>query len=189
MNTTNMQDKGKAKSAPLQGLTINSPLGDGGFIINPIGIIRTPHTDVKNMPIQPIAAEGICGTIEVFPEFAAGLKDIEGFSHITLLYRFHQIKGYELEVVPFMDTEKHGIFSTKAPKRPNAIGLSTVKLIKVEGNILHIEQVDMLDGTPLIDIKPFYPRYDNRENVSIGWLEKNRDLPLEKLRSDERFKK
>jgi tRNA (adenine37-N6)-methyltransferase len=158
------------------------------IIIKPIGVIHTPHIDVKNMPIQPIAAEGIKGYIEVFPEFVAGLKDIEGFSHLTLFYHFHKINGYELVVTPFMDTEKRGIFATKAPKRPNAIGLSTVKLIAVDGNILHIEQVDMLDGTPLIDIKPFYPRYDNRENVEIGWLEKNKDLPLEKLRSDERFK-
>jgi len=158
------------------------------IIIKPIGVIHTPHIDVKNMPIQPIAAEGIKGYIEVFPEFVAGLKDIEGFSHLTLFYHFHKINGYELVVTPFMDTEKRGIFATKAPKRPNAIGLSTVKLIAVDGNVLHIEQVDMLDGTPLIDIKPFYPRYDNRENVEIGWLEKNKDLPLEKLRSDERFK-
>ena len=158
------------------------------IILNPIGIIHTPHTDIKNMPIQPIAAEGIKGYIELLPEYAAGLKDIEGFSHLTLLYHFHKISGYQLEVVPFMDTEAHGIFSCKAPKRPNAIGLSTVKLIGVEGNIIHIEQVDMLDGTPLIDIKPFYPRYDNRENVKIGWLDKNKNLPLEKLRSDDRFK-
>ena len=158
------------------------------IIIKPIGVIHTPHTDVKDMPIQPIAAEGIKGYIELLPEFLAGLKDIEGFSHLTLFYHFHKINGYELVVTPFMDTEKRGIFATKAPKRPNAIGLSTVKLIAVDGNILHIEQVDMLDGTPLIDIKPFYPRYDNRENVEIGWLEKNKDLPLEKLRSDERFK-
>jgi len=158
------------------------------IIIKPIGVIHTPHTDVKDMPIQPIAAEGIKGYIELLPEFVAGLKDIEGFSHLTLFYHFHKINGYELVVTPFMDTQKRGIFATKAPKRPNAIGLSTVKLIAVDGNILHIEQVDMLDGTPLIDIKPFYPRYDNRENVEIGWLEKNKDLPLEKLRSDERFK-
>ena len=158
------------------------------ILINPIGIIRTPHTDVSNMPIQPIAAEGIRGTIELLPEYAAGLKDIEGFSHLTLIYRFHKIDGYELEVVPFMDTVAHGIFASKAPKRPNAIGISTVKLIAVEGNTLHIEQVDMLDGTPLIDIKPFYPRYDNRENVSVGWLEKNKNLSLDKLRSDDRFK-
>jgi tRNA-Thr(GGU) m(6)t(6)A37 methyltransferase TsaA len=158
------------------------------IIINPIGVIRTPHTDVKNMPIQPIAAEGIKGYIDILPEYTEGLKDLEGFSHITLLYHFHKIKGFELQVIPFMDTETHGIFSCKAPKRPNAIGLSTVRLIAIEKNIIYIEQVDMLDGTPLIDIKPFYPRYDNRTNVIIGWLEKNKDLPLDKLRSDERFK-
>jgi tRNA (adenine37-N6)-methyltransferase len=156
--------------------------------INPIGIIHSPHTDIKNMPIQPIAADGIKGYIELLPEFVPGLKDLEGFSHITLIYHFHKIKGYDLEVVPFMDTEKRGIFSCKAPKRPNAIGISTVKLIGIDKNTIYIEQVDMLDGTPLIDIKPFYPRYDNRENVKIGWLEKNKDLPLEQLRSDERFK-
>jgi tRNA-Thr(GGU) m(6)t(6)A37 methyltransferase TsaA len=140
------------------------------------------------MPIQPIAADGIKGYIELLPEYVAGLKDLEGFSHITLIYYFHKIEGFELEVIPFMDTEKRGIFSCKAPKRPNAIGLSTVKLLKIEGNILHIEQVDMLDETPLIDIKPFFPKYDNRDNVSIGWLEKNKDIPLEKMRADERFK-
>jgi len=156
--------------------------------INPIGIIHTPFTSIKNMPIQPIAAEGIEGFIELLPDYASGLKDLEGFSYITLLYHFHKIIGFELVVIPFMDTEKHGIFSCKAPKRPNAIGISTVKLKSVENNIIHIEQVDMLDGTPLIDIKPFYPRYDNRENAKVGWLEKNKNLPLEKMRADERFK-
>jgi len=157
------------------------------IIIQPIGTIYTPHLDVKNMPIQPIAAKGIKGYIEIFDEYLDGLKDLEGFSHITLIYQFHKIEGFELEVIPFMDTEKRGIFATKAPKRPNAIGLSTVKLISINGNILHIEQADMLDGTPLIDIKPFYPRYDNRLNVKIGWLEKNKHLPISKLRSDGRF--
>lgn len=156
--------------------------------IQPIGIIHTPHQDIKNMPIQPIAAEGVKGHIELLPEYVPGLKDLEGFSHITLLYHFHKIKGYELEVTPFMDTVKRGIFSCKAPKRPNAIGYSTVKLSGIKGNIIEIEQVDMLDGTPLLDIKPFYPRYDNRDNVRIGWLEPNKDMPVEALRSDERFK-
>lgn len=158
------------------------------IIINPIGVIRTPHTDIKNMPIQPIAADGIKGYIELLPQYVAGLKDLIGFSYITLIYHFHKIEGFELEVIPFMDTEKRGIFSCKAPKRPNAIGLSTVKLLGIEGNIIHIEQVDMLDGTPLIDVKPFFPKYDNRDNVSIGWLEKNKDIPIEKMRADERFK-
>jgi tRNA (adenine37-N6)-methyltransferase len=158
------------------------------IVIHPIGIIHTPYSDVNNMPIQPLAAEGIKGYIELFPEYVEGLKDLDGFSHIMLLYQFHKITSYELTVIPFMDTEKRGIFACKAPKRPNAIGISTVRLLSVNGNIVRIEQVDMLDGTPLIDIKPFYPRYDNRENAQIGWLEKNKDLPVEKLRFDERFK-
>ena len=158
------------------------------ILIRPIGIVHTPHSDIKNMPIQPIAATGIKGYIELLPEYAEGLKDMEGFSHITLVYHFHKINGYDLITIPFMDDKPHGIFACKAPKRPNAIGISTVLLLGIDGNIIHIEQVDMLDGTPLIDIKPFYPRYDNRENVTTGWLEKNIDLPLEKLRSDERYK-
>ena len=108
------------------------------IIIQPIGTIFTPFKDIKNMPIQPIAAEGIKGQIELLPKYIEGLKDIEGFSHITLIYHFHKITGYELIVTPFMDTEKHGIFATKAPKRPNAIGISTVKLIGIERNILTI---------------------------------------------------
>lgn len=158
------------------------------IILNPIGVIRTPHTDIKNMPIQPIAAEGIKGYIELLPEYAEGLSDLEGFSHITLLYQFHKIKGYKLKVIPFMDTEERGIFSCKAPKRPNAIGTSTVRLLGIEGNMVHIEQVDMLDGTPLIDIKPFYPKYDNRDNVTMGWLEKNKNIPVESMRADDRFR-
>jgi tRNA (adenine37-N6)-methyltransferase len=158
------------------------------IIIHPIGMIHTPHTDINNMPIQPIAAEGCTGYIEVFPEYKEGLQDLEGFSHITLLFHFHKINGFQLKVVPFMDNQERGIFSCKAPKRPNAIGTSTVKIQKIEDNLVFIDQVDMLDGTPLIDIKPFYPRYDNRFDVTIGWLEKNKDLPIEALRSDERFR-
>ncbi len=160
------------------------------IVINPIGVIRTPHKDINNMPIQPIAAEGVKGHIELLPEYADGLKDLEGFSHITLFYHFHKVEGYKLRVTPFMDTVEHGIFACKAPKRPNPIGMSTVKLIGIEGNILHLEQVDMLDGTPLLDIKPFFPKYDNRtgEDVKAGWLESSVEVPVDKMRSDERFK-
>lgn len=156
--------------------------------IHPIGTIHTPYTDILNMPIQPIAAESVKGYIDLKPEFVPGLKDLGGFSYITLIYRFHRISGFALEVIPFMDNQLRGIFATRAPKRPNAIGISTVKITKIENNIIHIEQVDMLDGTPLIDIKPFYPRYDNREEAKIGWLEKNQNLAIEDLRSDGRFK-
>lgn len=158
------------------------------IIFNPIGVIHTPFKDIKNMPIQPVAAGGVKGTIELLPEYAEGLKDLEGFSYITLIYHFHKAKGYRLQVVPFMDTEKHGVFACKAPKRPNPVGISTVKLTGIKGNVIHIEEVDMLDGTPLIDIKPFYPRYDNREHASVGWLEKSKDVSLKDLCADERFK-
>lgn len=156
--------------------------------IKPIGIIHTSYKTVSDMPIQPMAATAEA-YIELFPEYVEGLLDIEGFSHLTLLYNFHKVEGYHLQVTPFMDTVEHGIFSTRSPKRPNAIGLSTVKLERVDGNILHIGQADMLDGSPLIDIKPFFPRYDNRENVCIGWLEKNKDMPVAELVSDARLEK
>jgi tRNA (adenine37-N6)-methyltransferase len=157
------------------------------IIINPIGNIITPFREIKNMPIQPIAAEGIKGYIEVYPEYLKGLKDIAGFSHLILLYHFHLVTEYQLSVVPFMDDIAHGIFATRAPTRPNRIGISIVKLIKIENNLLCIEGVDMLNGTPLIDIKPFYPKYDNRTNVKSGWLESKGDIPVTSMTSDERF--
>lgn len=151
-----------------------------------LGVIHTAYTKVSEMPIQPLAAKE-AAFIELNPEYVDGLKDLEGFSHITLLYHFHKVEGYELQVTPFMDTEEHGIFATRSPKRPNGIGISTVELLGIKGNIINIGQADMLDGTPLLDIKPFFPRYDNRENVSIGWLEKNKDMPIAELKSDSRF--
>ena len=156
--------------------------------INPIGIIHTPFNTINDMPIQPLAAKSVKGVIEIFPEYIEGLTDLEAFSHITLLYHFHKINEYDLMVKPFMDTKKHGIFATKSPKRPNAIGLSTVKLLKIEKNCIHIEEVDMLNGTPLIDIKPFFSKFDNRKNTKSGWLDNQLNIPIKELRSDERFK-
>ena len=158
------------------------------IIINPIGIIHTPYREISKMPIQPAAAKGIRGFIELLPEYVEGLADLSGFSHIILLYYFHKICGYEITVKPFMDDAEHGIFSTRAPKRPNAIGLSTVKLIGIENNIIHFEQADMLDESPLIDIKPFFQKYDNRMKTKAGWLEKIKNRKSEELISDERFK-
>lgn len=140
------------------------------------------------MPIQPTGAEGIAGTIGIFPEFTDGLKDIEGFSHLIILYHFHQIRGNKLQVIPFMDDKSHGIFATRAPTRPNAIGLSIVRLISIKGSILHISDVDMLDGTPLLDIKPFFPAYDNRTDVKCGWLDEKGSIDMTHVKSDERFK-
>ncbi|MCU4166428.1 tRNA (N6-threonylcarbamoyladenosine(37)-N6)-methyltransferase TrmO [Carboxylicivirga caseinilyticus] len=156
--------------------------------MKPIGIIHTPFTSIENMPIQPMAAKEILGTIEIFPEYAEGLLDLEEFSHITLLYHFHKIDGFQLKVKPFMDTVEHGIFATKSPKRPNAIGLSTVELLSVEKNVIHIKMIDVLDGTPLLDIKPFFARFDNREDTKAGWLDRQINLKVDSLRSDDRFK-
>ncbi|GEM_PF-246907 len=141
------------------------------IVYRPIGIIHTPFKEPRGVPIQPKYAKGIRGTVEVFPEYAEGLQDIEGFSHIILIYHFHLAKRKSLKVVPFLDTKPRGIFATRAPRRPNPIGVSVVRLLKVEGNILHVENVDIVDGTPLLDIKPYVPEFDAAENVRIGWLE------------------
>jgi tRNA-Thr(GGU) m(6)t(6)A37 methyltransferase TsaA len=138
-----------------------------------IGVIHSPFKEPKGTPIQPAGAKGTNGTVEVFPEYAEGLKDIEGFSHIILLYHFHLSKGSALIVKPFMDNEAHGVFAMRGPSRPNPIGISVVCLIRVEANILHIRDVDIVDGTPLLDIKPYIPEFDIREVERIGWLEKN----------------
>ena len=139
----------------------------------PIGVIHSPFKEPKGTPIQPAAAKGINGIVEIFPEYAEGLKDIEGFSHIILLYHFHLSKEAALIVKPYMDSEAHGVFAMRGPSRPNPIGISVVHLIKVQGNTLHIQDVDIVDGTPLLDIKPYVPEFDIREVARIGWLEKN----------------
>ena len=116
----------------------------------PIGIIHTPFSDIKGMPIQPAGAAGVKGTVAVFEKYQDGLKDLGGFSHIILLYIFHKSQGFDLRVVPFMDTEIRGLFATRAPRRPNAIGVSVVRLVGIEDGTLNVENVDMLNGTPLL---------------------------------------
>ncbi|MBU2497639.1 MAG: tRNA (N6-threonylcarbamoyladenosine(37)-N6)-methyltransferase TrmO [Proteobacteria bacterium] len=152
-----------------------------------VGIIHTPFHEIEKMPIQPSGATGIRGRIDLFPEYAPALKDLDGFSHIILLYHFHRVSGSELIVTPFLDTQPRGVFATRAPKRPNPIGISVVKLLSVEGATLLIENVDILDGTPLIDIKPYVPEFDHQPADRLGWLEKAREKAREK-RSDNRFK-
>lgn len=152
----------------------------------PIGIIHTPHKALGNMPIQPAAGKGIPGWIDLDPAYTEGLKDLDGFSHIILLFHLHKSQGYNLLVTPFLDTVKRGLFATRAPKRPNPIGLSVVKLVKIEGPRIEIENVDMLDGTPLLDIKPYIPVFDEQTETRFGWLEKVQDeVPTKK--SDKRF--
>ncbi len=152
-----------------------------------IGIIHSPFKSPKGMPIQPAGAEGITGTVEVFEEFAEGLKDLDGFSHVILIYHFHRSSGFDLHVAPFMDRSQRGIFATRAPRRPNPIGLSVVNLIKIEGAILHVRNIDILDGTPLLDIKPYVPDFDYHQVTHFGWLEK---VPgrVRRQKSDGRFK-
>lgn len=154
-----------------------------------IGIIHSPFTKLEGMPIQPTGAKGVKGEIHIKEEYKEGLKDIDGFSHIILIYHFHKTKGNTLQVKPFMDNTKRGVFATRSPKRPNNIGMSTVKLDKVEDNILHISNVDILDGTPLIDIKPYVPQFFEDtivDDLKMGWLETNHQK-AKNQKSDDRF--
>ncbi len=152
----------------------------------PIGTIRSPFTNPEGMPIQPAGASGVKGTVEVLSAYKDGLDDLNGFSHIILLYLFHRSRGFKLKVVPFMDTTLRGVFATRAPKRPNPIGLSVVRLERIEGRVLHIEGVDVLDGTPLLDIKPYVPEFDAQVEVRTGWLDQAGKKAQDK-RSDGRF--
>lgn len=139
----------------------------------PIGIIHTPYKEPKGMPIQGRFKQGITGQVEIFPEYQQGLKDIEGFSHLILIYYFNRTKEEKLIEKPFLEDDVHGIFAIRSPMRPNHIGFSIVKLGKVEKNIIAFSEVDILDGTPLLDIKPYVSYFDLRENVKNGWLEKH----------------
>jgi tRNA-Thr(GGU) m(6)t(6)A37 methyltransferase TsaA len=153
----------------------------------PIGIIHSPFMKPEDMPIQPAGAAGVKGTVKVFQDFHPGLKDLDGFSHIILLYHFHRSQSFNLHVVPFLDSETRGVFATRAPRRPNPIGLSVVQLDKIEDGVLHIRNVDILDGTPLLDIKPYVPEFDAQVEVRTGWLEKARKT-VSSRKSDDRFK-
>ena len=153
----------------------------------PIGVIRTPFTDIEGMPVQASAAAGVPGRIELDARFAEGLRDIDGFSHLVLIYHLHRMTDQRLTVTPFLDVSPHGIFATRSPARPNPIGLSTVRLIGVAGAALEIEDVDMLDGTPLLDLKPYVPAFDDRENARIGWFGGRLDR-VHEARADRRFR-
>ncbi len=158
------------------------------IIYKPIGTIHSPFKDLEGMPIQPVGAKGIKGEIHLKEEYKEGLNDLEGFSHIILIYHLHLSKGYSLKVKPFLDTIKRGIFATRAPKRPNPIGMSVVCLNKIEGSKVHISNVDIVDGTPLLDIKPYIPNFDKckGEEARIGWFEDKYEEADHK-KSDRRF--
>jgi tRNA-Thr(GGU) m(6)t(6)A37 methyltransferase TsaA len=152
----------------------------------PIGTIHSPHADVQGMPIQPAGAAGIRGRVEILAEYAPGLKDLDGFSHIILIYHFHRAGPPQLTVVPFMDSEPRGLFATRAPRRPNPIGLSVVRLLGIEGTTLHVENIDVLDGTPLLDLKPYVPQFDQPAAARAGWLDATGNR-VRTRRSDDRF--
>ncbi len=152
-----------------------------------IGTIYSPFDDIEGMPVQPTGAENVKGRIEVLPKYSEGLKDLDGFSHIVLLFHLHEVRDSKMIVTPFLDTEQRGVFATRSPKRPNSIGLSVVKLIGVEQNTLHIENVDILNQTPLLDIKPYVPEFDRPLEFRLGWLEKVRDN-AKTIKSDGRFR-
>jgi len=153
-----------------------------------IGIIRSPFKDLDGMPIQPVGARGIKGEIHLNNEYKEGLKDLEGFSHIILIYHLHLSKGHLLKVKPFLDTEQRGIFATRAPKRPNPIGMSVVRLEYINDNIVYISDIDIVDGTPLLDIKPYIPHFDRNtdDEITIGWFEDKYHEAVDK-KSDKRF--
>lgn len=155
----------------------------------PIGTIRTPHTAVAGMPVQNVGAEGSVGTIEIAPEYAAGLRDLEGFSHLILLYHLHRISGYALAVRSYIagpDGPERGVFATRSPKRPNPIGFTIVRLVAIDGATLTVTGVDILDGTPLLDIKPYIPAFDARDAERIGWYAGLAEGAAQ-VRADDRF--
>lgn len=144
-------------------------MNEAVIVYKPIGVIRSEHTIAQETPIQSIYAKDCQGWVEIFPEYTEGLRDLDGFSRIYLIYHFHQAESVKLIVKPFLQDVEHGIFATRAPCRPNAIGLSVVELLRRDGNVIHLNGVDILDGTPLLDIKPYTAKFDRFEPSRNGW--------------------
>ncbi len=141
------------------------------FRMQPIGVIHSPFRDKRETPIQPARSQAV-GQVEVYPEFAQGLQDLDGFSHVILLYAFHESAGYALRVTPYLDDKERGLFATRYPARPNPLGLSIVRLLSVESAVLIVAGIDVLDGTPLLDIKPYVPDFDAPADVRVGWYDR-----------------
>jgi tRNA-Thr(GGU) m(6)t(6)A37 methyltransferase TsaA len=152
----------------------------------PIGVVRTPFSEHAGMPIQTVAAKGVRGTIELDPAFIPALADLGGFTHLHLITHLHRTSAASLRVTPYLDTVERGVFATRSPKRPNPIGLSLVRLVRSEGAVLHVEELDLLDGTPLLDIKPYVPPFDDREGARYGWFEQRAEN-VHRVRADARF--
>ena len=152
----------------------------------PIGVVRSPFTTQAGTPLHTIAAPDVTGSVELDPAYAAGLLDLEGFSHLWLLVHLHKVHGHTLTVTPYLDTQPHGVFATRAPRRPNPIGLSLVRLVAVEPARLQIAELNLLDGTPVLDIKPYVPLFDQRETDRIGWYAGTIEQ-VRTTRADDRF--
>lgn len=152
----------------------------------PIGVVRSPHRTSSGTPIQPARARGIEGTVQLDERYVEGLADLDGFSHIILICHLHKASPYKLKVVPYLDTELRGVFATRAPSRPNPIGLSVVRLLGIDGSTIRIDGVDLLDGTPVLDIKPYVRDFDEHTELRCGWLDSVR---ARKTVADERFQK
>lgn len=159
---------------------------DQTFQLRPIGLVHSPFKECKDAPIQPAMAQGAVGSIRVFDEFAAGLKDLADFDRIWLLFWFHRAGTVRMSVTPFLDSQERGLFATRAPARPNPIGLSHVRLLAVEGSLLRVADLDLLDGTPLLDIKPYVHRFDCAEAIRSGWLD---TVSITSPTADDRFAK
>jgi tRNA-Thr(GGU) m(6)t(6)A37 methyltransferase TsaA len=157
-----------------------------GIEYSPIGYVRSPFKEPSGIPIQNRGGRGIGGKVEILDEFAEGLSDLDGFSHIILITHLHKSEGYNLRVIPFLDDVERGVFSTRAPRRPNPIGLHIVRLDRIENNIIHIKDIDMLDGTPVLDIKPYFPMVREEEEIRIGWVEGKIER-FDSEESDKRF--
>ncbi|MEA3333718.1 MAG: tRNA (N6-threonylcarbamoyladenosine(37)-N6)-methyltransferase TrmO [Pseudomonadota bacterium] len=156
-------------------------------MIKPIGVIYSPFKELEKMPIQPKSAVGKVGRVVLDDEYLDGLQDLEGFSHIYLIYKFHECRTTKLKVIPFVDVVERGVYATRAPVRPNHIGLSIVRLLEVKGSTLVIEGVDVLDGTPLLDIKPYVAKFDQVTSSQDGWVKASEE-DIAGKRSDSRFR-
>ena len=141
--------------------------------IHPIGIVHSPYTEAKGTPIQGVFADKAVAWVELKEKYVEGLKDLDGFSHAILLYHFHLSDREDIVGKPYLEKEKHGFFAIRIPHRPNHIGFSIVKIDKIENNKLHFTEVDVLDGTPVLDIKPYVKQYDCRNDAVSGWIEKH----------------
>jgi tRNA-Thr(GGU) m(6)t(6)A37 methyltransferase TsaA len=152
----------------------------------PIGFVHSPYQTASGTPIQPSRARGIEGTVELDEEYVEALSDLDGFSHIILICHLHKAADFKLRVVPYLDTELRGLFATRAPSRPNPIGLSVVRLLGIDGRVVRIEGVDLLDGTPVLDIKPYVRDFDDQTEIRCGWLD---DVKGKQTAADNRFEK